>query len=366
MYDFPDGERESFFWRFAHFPYWKGIAAFALCCLCFAPLLFAGFGLTLYVDSEGPAGFSLVDGVSYDGMDSLDVISAGYAEDCVTVMNVERSYDVSLSVRGEERSVRTNSETTLSELLRAEGVTLGSGDVASLPLAQPVPQGVFVSIDHIETRIRTSEELVASTMVERRTPAIKDDAVKVIREGSDGSVLRTYEDVFVNGEYSHTQTVGEEILTEVSDGLTLIGDSSAVVSPLEWDIEIIDGVPAKYESLMVANCTAYSAPEGSFGASGMCAEPGFVAVDTDVIPYGTLMYITNKSGSFVYGFAIAGDTGLAMMAGTTDIDLFFDNNTECRAFGRRDLNVYIIGQLTQSELLQYRRNAMFDTRIPKG
>lgn len=70
------------------------------------------------------------------------------------------------------------------------------------------------------------------------------------------------------------------------------------------------------------------------------AQVGVVAVDPNIIPYGTKLYIT--SGNIVYGYAIAGDTGGAAMAGDILVDVFYDTYDECAAFGRRDMTVYII------------------------
>ena len=47
-------------------------------------------------------------------------------------------------------------------------------------------------------------------------------------------------------------------------------------------------------------------------ASGMQARYGVIAVDPSVIPLGTKLYIECPNGGWVYGEAIAGDTGGAI------------------------------------------------------
>ncbi|MBO5487341.1 MAG: 3D domain-containing protein, partial [Eubacterium sp.] len=59
-----------------------------------------------------------------------------------------------------------------------------------------------------------------------------------------------------------------------------------------------------------------------------------------VIPLGTKLYIETPDGSIVYGEAVAGDTGGAIKG--NKIDLFMDSRSECMAFGRRKVNVYIL------------------------
>ncbi len=109
------------------------------------------------------------------------------------------------------------------------------------------------------------------------------------------------------------------------------------------DVEMgVDGLPVNATRVMEGTvCTAYSS-SGGRGASGLGLYCGTVAVNPNVIPYGTRMYITSPDQSFVYGFAIATDTGTAMMQGHVGLDLYFETNAEARRFGKRALDVYIL------------------------
>ena len=68
-----------------------------------------------------------------------------------------------------------------------------------------------------------------------------------------------------------------------------------------------------------------------------------VAVDPRVIPYGTEWYIVSADGSYVYGYAIAGDTGGACRSGKVIADVFLDTYDACTRYGRRNMNVYVLG-----------------------
>ena len=72
----------------------------------------------------------------------------------------------------------------------------------------------------------------------------------------------------------------------------------------------------------------------------MRAQRGVVAVDPRVIPLGTRLYIETADGSYIYGNAVAGDTGGAIKG--NKIDLFMNSYSECMQFGRRTVNVYIL------------------------
>lgn len=79
--------------------------------------------------------------------------------------------------------------------------------------------------------------------------------------------------------------------------------------------------------------TAYSWT-GNKTASGVWPEPGIVAVDPEVIPLGTQLYIEG------YGPAIAADTGGDIKGDR--IDLYMETDSECWEFGRQDVRVKII------------------------
>jgi 3D (Asp-Asp-Asp) domain-containing protein len=93
----------------------------------------------------------------------------------------------------------------------------------------------------------------------------------------------------------------------------------------------------RYTNVMVMEASAYLPTDGGgscITATGLPATYGVVAVDPDVIPLGTQVYIPG------YGVAIAADTG-GMIEGAM-IDLCMEDYDECMEFGRRDIDVYIL------------------------
>ncbi len=93
----------------------------------------------------------------------------------------------------------------------------------------------------------------------------------------------------------------------------------------------VDGYPINMEA------SAYLPTDGGgngITASGMVARRGVVAVDPDVIPLGTRLYIPG------YGEAIAADTGGAIQG--HKIDLCMESYGEAMQFGRRDITVYVL------------------------
>ncbi|MBR3458875.1 MAG: DUF348 domain-containing protein, partial [Selenomonadaceae bacterium] len=98
----------------------------------------------------------------------------------------------------------------------------------------------------------------------------------------------------------------------------------------------VDGF-GSYSDAMIMEATAYLPTDGSpegLTASGIPAQRGIAAVDPDVIPLGTRLYIPG------YGEALAADTGGAIIG--NKIDLCMEDYGECMEFGRRDITVYVL------------------------
>lgn len=96
-------------------------------------------------------------------------------------------------------------------------------------------------------------------------------------------------------------------------------DSSSDASPAPAPGPVQSGRQLRVSS------TGYSLPGHT--ASGLPVGPGIVAVDPNVIPLGTRMYVPG------YGEAVAADVGSAVKG--YDIDLWFPTLAQARAWGRR-------------------------------
>ena len=103
-----------------------------------------------------------------------------------------------------------------------------------------------------------------------------------------------------------------------------------------------EGQPASYSKVLTGKATGYYSKTGK-GSSGLGLGYGTVAVDPDVIPYGTKLYITSTDGKFVYGYAVATDTGIAVQKGQILVDLFYETYAESVINGAIQVNVYVVG-----------------------
>ncbi|MCL2195627.1 MAG: 3D domain-containing protein [Oscillospiraceae bacterium] len=78
-------------------------------------------------------------------------------------------------------------------------------------------------------------------------------------------------------------------------------------------------------------------------ATGVYARSGFVAVDPRVIPYGSHLWIVSNCGTFVYGYAIAVDTGgFVHRSNAPIVDIHLYSPAMVRQFGVRGVTVYVL------------------------
>lgn len=95
--------------------------------------------------------------------------------------------------------------------------------------------------------------------------------------------------------------------------------------------------PTTWRTKLTMDASAYSSQDpgnGSHTARGNLLRRGLVAVDPDMIPLGTELYIEG------YGYAVADDTGGAIRG--NKIDLAMDSHEEAIYFGRQEVVVYIL------------------------
>ena len=108
--------------------------------------------------------------------------------------------------------------------------------------------------------------------------------------------------------------------------------------------------PTEYERVITVKATAYclctkccgkspSSPSYGNTASGLKIIPNtgmkVIAVDPNVVPLGTEVYIEGLNGAANYGYAIAADTGSAIK--NNKIDLYMDTHV-------KTVNMYILGE----------------------
>ena len=162
-----------------------------------------------------------------------------------------------------------------------------------------------------------------------------------VQQGREGTNEITHRLRFVDGEVESSQVVSVVMTEAPVNTIIKAYKAGAPVSDLAGP-EVVNGVPSSYTAVYTGRATGYSASRGR-GASGLGLGYGTVAVNPNLIPYGTKLYITSTDGKFVYGYAIATDTGGALLNGSCLVDLFYETYSEALMNGVQQVNVYVVG-----------------------
>lgn len=102
-----------------------------------------------------------------------------------------------------------------------------------------------------------------------------------------------------------------------------------------------DGLPLHYLRAVEGTACAYTAKENAVTATGTTPQWGTVAVNPKRIAYGSKLFIISDSG-YVYGYAVAEDTGGDLLNNTILVDLYMDTREECLTFGRQNVTIYVL------------------------
>ena len=238
----------------------------------------------------------------------------------------------------------TDKDTTVMDAIEQAGVSVGELDQISADKDATVTDGMLVQVDRVAYEEYTVTETVAYKTTYRQTCVIKPGKTKVDIYGRNGEKEITYRKVIVNGEVVKTEKVDEEITKKARNQVILKGAEygfTIAKTPANANIKLDSkNQPINYSRVIYGSCTAYHGDTAT--STGRKPGVGVVAVDPREIPYGSVLWIVSKDGSFVYGYAIAGDTGGFIHNSETVVDLYMDSVVEMNTFGRRNLNVYVI------------------------
>ncbi len=269
-----------------------------------------------------------------------------------TDVTISYLFPITVTV-GDKTETYKVSPDTLGNILSGLGISLDENDIVSPSLDSFISSETYVDIVRVEFKTETySEDIPFGTTVEYSN---KYDTTtnKVVSNGEVGSKIVTCSVKYVNGVATEKTVVSEEVVKEAVDKKTVIGtrapqylsaSSVKTISTLSAPSSLKldkNGVPVNYSSVKTLTATAYT-HTGNNCSTGVKPQPGYIAVDPKEIPYGTKMYIVSADGKYVYGYAIAADTGGFIYGNRVDVDLFFDTEAQCVKFGIRDVKVYFL------------------------
>ncbi|HXK34371.1 MAG TPA: ubiquitin-like domain-containing protein [Dehalococcoidia bacterium] len=236
-------------------------------------------------------------------------------------IDVRHARPVTIALPDGHRVVYTLSS-TVGEALAEAGVALPEGAFVDPPLETPVTAGLSVRVVQLAAGNEVEYEYIASSTRYESDPALAPGQTRTV-QGHDGVLVRRYEITYVNGEEFGRTLVDEYYDPEPQDTIiyypTRTGRNDAAPAAGSG---AVSRVLRMYATYYTPASSGRSPDDPNYGvtATGVVVTYGVVAVDPNVIPLGTRLFIPG------YGYAVAADTGGAVKGNI--IDLGFPDGVE--------------------------------------
>jgi len=249
-------------------------------------------------------------------------------------ITIKHTVNVKISVDGKQLNM-LYPEGNVDSLLKAEGITLNCEDRVNIGKDTKLYEGIEIVITRVERKNITECMPLVFKEVVNEDSSLPNTKREVICEGKNGEKQVTTEIVYIDGKEVSREVISEKITVSPIDRVIVKG--TYPLMPVSSN-----GDALAYSTVFKAKATAYWAVNGvgkTYTASGRKAvrDPnGYstIAVDRNIIPYGTKVFVER------YGFAIAADTGTAIVGNT--VDVFFDTYNEACNWGLKYVNVYVL------------------------
>lgn len=244
-----------------------------------------------------------------------------------TTATVRRAVPVTIEYKNQKKTIRT-AKKTVQEAVEQAGYDVENyrayGDVSA-----PVKENMTIKVGVLSRKEITEDEVVPYAIESIPDETLGQGEEQVLQQGVNGhKTVRNYL-VSLDG-----QVIGKEHLST-----TLVAEMQPLIRHVgtKETVEINTGTISKYKAVYTMVATAYLPTDGNgegITKMGTRARYGEIAVDPNVIPLGTTVYIPG------YGVARAEDTGSDILGNRVDLCMLDYN--QCMQFGRRTVLVYIL------------------------
>ncbi len=271
------------------------------------------------------------------------IVTLLFGEMFLTSMTAAHEYMVQITVDGNVIETKAEKTDTVSEILSELDIIIGENDEINIRPDEKVTNGTNIIIDRVEyIDISKSTALDYKTVYNEST-LLKIGTEKLEQRGKIGCEVTTYTEKIVNGIVVESSVKSVERYEPVDEIITVGSALNEPYSKKTGNFSLDNGIPTQYAYVVDGKVTAYTAPEGAGTYSGRKLEIGTVAVNPDIIPFGSELYICSKDGKRVYGYAIAADTGdLTEVVADVFMGLTSENYDKACDWGAQFCNVYVL------------------------
>ncbi len=245
---------------------------------------------------------------------------------------------------------------TVQKALDHANIELGVDDTVNKSLDSEVSNNSKIKVNRVQYKTKTKTEKVKYKTVKKETNKLYVGQTKVTQKGKKGTKEVTYTTKVVNGKETKTIVSSTKVTKKATKKVVLVGTKKKNYTTFGNNTTSFktkstggvgtfvdcNGKTVAYKKKITGSGTAYTASAGARTSVGDVPHIGGVAVNPNVIPYGSKLYIETTDGTVVYGYAVANDTGGFVHNSSTVVDLYYPSYNSCIQFGRRNVNIYVL------------------------
>jgi uncharacterized protein YabE (DUF348 family)/3D (Asp-Asp-Asp) domain-containing protein len=228
-------------------------------------------------------------------------------------VEIKHAKAVSVRVGGSTQLIYTHKE-SLRDALAEIGLQLGADDRVEPGLDSAVTNGMSARLVRVAGRQIFERENVQKKTVFKPDESLSGSASRVV-QGHDGVRVQEFRVVIEDGVEVEKRLVKQSFEPEVVDTVIYYAAAAVRATGMPAENFNVTGTRHMYATWYNAASSGKAATDPAYGitASGRPVTRGIVAVDPSVIPLGTRLYVPG------YGFAVAADTGGAIIGEMIDL-----------------------------------------------
>ncbi|RLL41694.1 DUF348 domain-containing protein [Oceanobacillus piezotolerans] len=274
--------------------------------------------------------FAANDDISHENSD--EIINGG----SITVVS---AFEVIIDDGGKEKKIATTTS-KVQDILTENNIKLNELDRVEPGLEQDIKEGNAITIVRVEEQEEEVVDTIAFQTETKQDHSLEKGKEKVVTDGKDGKVTKTYKVVMENGREVSRELLNEEVKEESVNKVVAVGTKEPEAGLVTLSHSNGEKVQTGGKTITM---TASAFTSGCDGCSGytatginLQANPNakVIAVDPSVIPLGTKVWVEG------YGEAIAGDTGGSIKGNR--IDVHVPSKSDAYGWGVRKVKVKIL------------------------
>ena len=266
----------------------------------------------------------------------------GFDEGNTGTIEVLRAFHIPVTADGETKQIAVT-EATVAEVLELADIELSEDDLINVGLNERVHEDTEIIVNRVTYRTVNKTTAIPFTVNRQESLMVGKGKTKIAVAGKEGVRLTVTKEKLVDGEVVESEVLEEKVETNPIAQLLLVGTApkspvSVLTPPSSLKLDA-NGVPTSYKRKVTGKSVAYSA----LGKKTRL-KPGNVAVDYRKFPKGSKLWICTPDQKYVYGYAVAADTGAFAQDpnSTVLVDLFFGSYQESVNWGAKQVDIYVL------------------------